>query len=202
LGNLNAREIAAEERNSSSDNILRKHFNPEEELSPWDAHMIDLEVDPHADYVGRTLEEVGWREKYGINVAYIKRGDRIIYAPDRNSRLYPFDQVGIIASDEQMQVFTPVFNAKDQTDSNGRTVEDIVVHKVVVDEHNKLKGLTIRNSDIRERTNGLVIGIERNKQRIINPVSTTVFEWDDIVWIVGEREKIQKLNKIAAEKGE
>jgi CPA2 family monovalent cation:H+ antiporter-2 len=39
----------------------------------------------------------------------------------------------------------------------------------------------------------LVIGIERNNQRILNPDSNTVFEWGDVLWIVGDRDKIQKL---------
>ncbi len=78
------------------------------------------------------------------------------------------------------------------TDQN---IEDIIVQKIVVDEHNKLKGLSIRSSGIRERTNGLVVGIERNEERILNPDSATVFEWGDVVWIVGERARIQDLNK-------
>jgi CPA2 family monovalent cation:H+ antiporter-2 len=57
-----------------------------------------------------------------------------------------------------------------------------------------LKGLSIRDSNIRERTNGLVVGIERNKDRILNPDSSTVFQWEDIVWIVGDKNKIQRLN--------
>jgi monovalent cation:H+ antiporter-2, CPA2 family len=200
LLNLNSREIAAEEKNSSSDNILRRHFKPREELSPWDAHMVDLEVNTQAEYVGKTLEELGWREKYGINIAYIKRGDRIIYAPGRTSRLFPFDHVGVIASDEQMQSFKPVFDTVAHTETNGSIVEDIVVQKIVVDEHNQLKGLTIQDSGIRERTNGLIIGIERDSQRIINPTSASIFEWGDIVWIVGERGKIQKLNEVSRRK--
>ncbi|MEO9210358.1 MAG: TrkA C-terminal domain-containing protein [Ginsengibacter sp.] len=52
----------------------------------------------------------------------------------------------------------------------------------------------MRESSIRERTNGLVVGIERNKERILNPSSTINFEWGDIVWIVGDRKKIQQLN--------
>ncbi|OYZ47511.1 MAG: sodium:proton antiporter, partial [Sphingobacteriales bacterium 24-40-4] len=53
LSNLNAREIA-EEENSYSEKILRKHFKPESELVPWDAHMIDLQVNQNADYIGKT----------------------------------------------------------------------------------------------------------------------------------------------------
>jgi CPA2 family monovalent cation:H+ antiporter-2 len=39
----------------------------------------------------------------------------------------------------------------------------------------------------------LVIDIERQGKRILNPDSTTVFEWGDIVWVVGVRKKIQQL---------
>jgi CPA2 family monovalent cation:H+ antiporter-2 len=60
-----------------------------------------------------------------------------------------------------------------------------------------LRGKTLRASGIREITNGLVVGIERNGQRILNPDSTTVFEWDDIVWIVGDRKKIDDLRNKA-----
>lgn len=193
LSNLNAREIA--EGEAGSEHLIRKHFSPNSDLSPWDAHMVDLEVKQNAEYIGKTLEELAWRETYGINIAYIKRGDKLIYAPPRDSILLPFDNVGIIATDEQMQQFKPVFDAVESLNVKDSNVQDIVVQKIVVDEHNKLKGLTVRDSGIRERTNGLIIGIERNEQRILNPNSFTVFEWGDIVWIVGERKKIQKLNE-------
>ena len=92
-----------------------------------------------------------------------------------------------------MQSFKPVFDAVESIEKvNG--IEDIILQKIVVDESNRLKGLTIRSSHIRERTNGLIVGIERNKERILNPDSSTSFEWGDVVWIVGERKKILKLN--------
>jgi CPA2 family monovalent cation:H+ antiporter-2 len=195
LTNLNAREMAEEEREMWSGNSLRKQFSPQSELSPWDAHIVDLEVSQQADFIGKPLAELAWREQYGINIAYIKRGDKLIYAPGRFDRLLPFDHVGIIATDEQMQVFKPVFDKHEDIRPTDQNIEDIIVQKIVVDEHNKLKGLSIRSSGIRERTNGLVVGIERNEERILNPDSATVFEWGDIVWIVGERARIQDLNK-------
>lgn len=192
LSNLNARETFADAEKLQEE-ILRKQFNPQSDLSPWDAHMIELEVNPHAEYIGKTLAELAWREQYGINIAYILRGDKLIYAPGRFNRLLPFDHVGIIATDEQMNTFKPVFDAVESIDITDHNIQDIILQKIVVDERNKLKGFTIRNSHIRERTNGLVVGIERNKERILNPDSSTTFQWDDIVWIVGERSKIQQL---------
>lgn len=189
--NLNARE--AEEEMVLARRAKENNFSHQADLSPWDAHLITLEVDPHMDFIGKTLLELGWREKYGINIAYIKRGNQLIYAPGRMNRLLPFDQIGIIATDDQMQAFKPVFEVKEHPESPGLQVGDIVLQQIVVDEHTRLKGMTIRDSDIREKTNGLVVGIERNKQRMLNPASSTVFEWNDIVWIVGDRKKIQKL---------
>jgi CPA2 family monovalent cation:H+ antiporter-2 len=191
LGNLNARQT--EEFNSLTANVSRKSASIEAKLIPWDAHIVQLEVPAEADYIGRTLRELAWREKYGINIVYIKRGEKLINIPDRNSILLPFDHVGIIATDEQIQSFKPIFDSLVNLEVPELDVSDISLQKIVVNEYTKLKGLNIRNSGLRERTNGLIIGIERNNQRLLNPESTTVFEWGDIVWIVGERKKIQYL---------
>ncbi len=195
ISNLHARENAEAEANTGSDNLLRRHFHPSSDLSPWDAHLVDLEVNPLAEYIGKNLQELAWREHYGVNIGYIKRGDKLIYAPGKSNKLLPFDRVGIIATDEQMQVFQPVFDAREKVDTSDLNVEDIAVQKIVVDEHNQLKGQTVLSSGIREKTNGLVVGIERNRERILNPNSTTTFEWGDIVWIVGDKKKIQRLNR-------
>ncbi len=194
LSNLNARETAAAKENSlPAENLLLQQFSPQSDLSPWDAHLVDLAVPQQAGYSGRTLAELAWREHYGVNVAYIRRGDRLIYAPGRNNKLLPFDHAGIIATDDQMQAFKPVFEATENISPADHNIDDVILQKIVVDEHTKLRGLTVRNSGIRERTNGLVIGIERNNARMLNPDSATVFEWGDIVWVVGERKKIQRL---------
>lgn len=192
--NLNAREIAEKEK-LPGEKLLKETFGSKEELSPWDAHIIDMQVNPNAPYIGKTLEELAWRENYGINIAYIKRGEQLIYAPSRYKKLLPYDHVGIIASDEQINTFKPIFDSSESLEELTNDVEDIILEKIVVNEQNKLKGLTVRDSGIREKTKGLIIGIERNNNRILNPNSFTVFEWGDIVWIVGDRKKIQSINQ-------
>jgi CPA2 family monovalent cation:H+ antiporter-2 len=189
IGNLNARETA--EYNTLSANVLRKSADIQSKLLPWDAHIIAMEVPSNADYIGRKLIELGWREKFGINIVYIKRGERLIQPPDRYDMLLPFDQVGIIATDEQFQSFKPIFESKASQNIPVEDVDDIVVQKIVVNEYTRLKNLSIRDSHLRERTSGLVIGIERNNERILNPESSTVFEWGDNIWIVGKKKKIQ-----------
>lgn len=195
LTNLNARETAAENDNSVAATILRKNANIRSDMEPWDAHIIEAEVNPHAEYIGKTLMELQWREKFGINIVYIKRGDKLIQVPGRENRLMPFDHIGVIATDAQIQVFKPVFDATENIAPKEVDVNDITLEKILVDEHTKLKGMDIRTSGLRERTNGLVIGIERDKERILNPESSLKLEWGDVVWIVGDKKKIQQLSK-------
>jgi CPA2 family monovalent cation:H+ antiporter-2 len=162
-------------------------------LLPWDAHIVELEVAPEADFVGKSLAELAWRENYGINIVYIKRGEKVVHVPTRRAILLPFDHVGLIATDDQLQAFKPVFDSLENADDGSVDTDEIALKKIVVDEHTKLNGMDIRSSALRERTNGLVIGIQRDDERILNPPSSFVFKWGDIVWIVGERKKIRKL---------
>jgi CPA2 family monovalent cation:H+ antiporter-2 len=163
------------------------------DLSPWDAHMAFFTMQPESTVVGKPLQELIWREKYGINIAYIERGSITISAPARADVLYPFDKIAVIGTDVQLEQFRAVLESAILPAKNGE--EEITLNKFIVDEHIALRGKTLRASGIREMTNGLVVGIERDGQRILNPDSTTMFEWDDIVWIVGDRKKIEELKE-------
>jgi CPA2 family monovalent cation:H+ antiporter-2 len=193
ISNLNEREAEAK---AKPENMLRrKNEDIQSGLLPWDAHIVEMEVGPEAEFAGKPLMELDWRESYGINIVYIKRGDELIHLPGPKNRLFPSDNVGMIATDEQLQKFKPVFNAKKHIKSADIDLEDIVLKKIVVDEHTKLKDVRVQDSGIHEKTNGTIVGIERDQERILNPKSDEVFQWGDIVWIVGERKKIQKLAK-------
>ena len=196
MSNLNARDTKAQQSSMAANLISMDGIYAD--LSPWDAHLVDMKVSANPAYSGKTLFELKWREIFGINVVYIQRGDRLIAAPGRNETILPYDKVGVLATDEQLQVFLPVFNAMEEPDVSHLRVDDIGLQKIVVDEHTLLKGHTIRSSGIREQTSGLIVGIQRGNTRILNPDSNTKFEWDDIVWIVGNWKKIRAFQ--AAEK--
>lgn len=180
LSNLNQRDQI--KLSSSSD------------LSPWDAHMAFFTIPAESTVVGKALQDLAWREQFGINIAYVERGSITIKAPARTEVLYPFDEIAVIGTDVQLEQFRTVLESATLPSKNGE--EEITLNKIIVDNHTALRGKTIRASCIREITNGVVVGIERNGQRILNPASDTVFEWDDIVWIVGDQKKIEELKEL------
>lgn len=193
FGNLNARENA--EYHTLSAHVNRKASEIQSELMPWNASIISLTVPQTAVYIGTNLEELSWREKFGINIVYIKRGEKIIHPPGKANVLLPLDMVGIIATDEQMQAFKPYFDTVESVVANEKLLDTIVLDKILVKENSPLIGVTIHASGIKEKADGLVIGIERQNVRLLNPESTTVFEKDDLVWIVGNKDKIMAFKK-------
>jgi monovalent cation:H+ antiporter-2, CPA2 family len=65
----------------------------------------------------------------------------------------------------------------------------------VVDDKFPFLGMSIRESNIRDKTHGLIIGIERNGKRILNPDPVTVFEKGDLVWLSGDKQLIRSVEQ-------
>ncbi|UAY56781.1 cation:proton antiporter [Arachidicoccus terrestris] len=190
LTNLNAREAAANAKRPLLD--LGKY-----DISDWETHISQHVVSPNATFLGKSLLELKWREKYGVNIAFIKRGDNVILPPKREEILFPADEIGVIATDEQLSKFQPVLEASEDEAYRTSTskIEDVGLQRLVVDEHLRFKGMTIHDSGIREKTDGLVIRVEREDQHFINPSSDTMLEWGDVIWLVGNKQKIQALKE-------
>ncbi|MDR1544795.1 MAG: cation:proton antiporter [Prevotellaceae bacterium] len=194
MQNFHGREIAAAEKDAPINNIRQRLRSRNPDLPDWDVHLANLETPQNADYIGRTLKELEWREKYGVNVIYVKRGEKIIYSPGPNVKILPFDHVGIFVSDEVLERFKPVFY-REQIEHADIDVEDIVVEKICIYEDNPLYNKTIRNSGIRETSGGMVVAIERNGDRMLTPSPDSIIELLDVVWIVGEKKRLKKLGE-------
>lgn len=175
----------------------REAQNAQPEILPWDTHLAELVVAPESKLVGQTLISLSIREKYGVNIALIERGKIMIPTPGRDERLYPNDKVMVIGTDNQLAAIKELFEGlkEDGTEEPSFPKKDMTLQKIVINSSSPVFGQSIRSSGIREKTQGLVVGIERKGQRILNPDSNLVFENEDIVWIVGNSKKVPELLK-------
>jgi CPA2 family monovalent cation:H+ antiporter-2 len=181
LKNLNAREI-------------KKTVRSRSDLTPWDGHMTIFEIAPTSNIAGKTLEKLGIRELLGINIAFIKRGEITINIPSRNERLFPGDEICVIGSDVQVVAFKKYLDQHEIDVSPLATESDIVLQQLeLIDQ--AFIGESIRGSELREKTRGLIVGLERRGKRILNPESKLILEKNDILWIVGSKKLLANLSK-------
>jgi len=173
---------------------LNDRENQKPDILPWDTHLTELKVSPESEVVGKTLAELMIREKYGVNIALIERGRSTIPTPGRDERLYPNDKLLLIGADDQLASVKNLLEI-DLPEINESTFPDkeMTLQKVVVNSDSPIYGLSIRNAGIREKAQALVVGIERGKDKILNPSSEFVFDYGDVIWIVGNHKKIKEV---------
>lgn len=161
-------------------------------LAPWDTHLADFVIPSGYEGVGKTLQELGLREQYGVNIAKIERDVFIIVAPGRDEKLYPNDHISVIGTDAQLEDFKAAIEPKDGVINDYLAAkQQITLKQLSVGDESELIGQSIRKSGIRELTKGLVVGVEREGLRSLNPESDFVFKAGDIVWMVGDARRLQ-----------
>ena len=186
--NLNEREIIEEKKKTKSQ---------ENYQYTWDnTHISDMTVPQHANFVGVPLGELNWRTKFQINIAYIKRGDRIIQMPNSESILYPLDKIGIIGTDEQIQKFEKyltIIGESVPTETVKDTL-DISMDKVVVPED--VPEIAYQDVGwIKDTSGGIVVSIERDGNIVYNPDREVIVESGDYLTIVADKKKLKTFIK-------
>jgi CPA2 family monovalent cation:H+ antiporter-2 len=163
-------------------------------LLPWDAHVAYLDIHSNSTWVGQSLQDLALREKYGLNVVLIERGSNQILIPDRTQQLFPFDKIAIIGTDAQIQLCLSAMNAGNvQIDEANQQSEEVSLMQVTVSHGFPFLGQSIRQSNIRQKLNCLIVGIERGEERILNPDSSTTYQLNDTLWIAGNKKKIKAM---------
>ena len=188
IKNLNDRQLQEEirilELQTSRRNVA---------LAPWDAHMTTFDVEPEANIIGRSLEDLRWRENIGVNIAMIKRGQITILLPQKHDRIFPGDKLFIICTDVQEKRMNAVLRP-DKRLIEGLIDTEVGLDKFTIEHGSPLIQKSIRESGLRLDKKVLVVGIERNGQRLLNPESTTVFDEGDVVWIVGDKKLLDTIS--------
>lgn len=166
------------------------------QLIPWDVGLVELVVHPNSEVAGISLQQARLRELSGITVAALERGHQRIVAPTAEMVLMPGDRLFALGSDEQIaNAQTLIAQASTRIDpyAGDRTFGLVSLR---LSKQSKYIGLSLRETDFRETVGGLLVGIERSEQRILNPDAATVLQADDLLWLVGDRSKVLGLRNV------
>lgn len=174
--NLNERELR---RNGKNNNLVS------------DMHLAYIRVGYSSPFVGQKLVDSDVRRRYGVNVASIQRGNEFIAVPNGNERLFPGDVIGVIGTDEQIEQLLPVVE-KDET-SPEDSVSDMKLTSIHLSETSPLVGKTSASSQIRDRYKALLVAIQHPDGTYDHPTGSTVFNPDDVLWMVGDPKLLKTL---------
>lgn len=163
------------------------------ELAPWDMHFVEIEVGNKSPFTNKSLGECKVRERFGVNVVAIYRGHNTILAPRGEIRIYDNDKLIVLGNDDQIERFKRKATMVTQDAEQPGYLDSFVLKPLLIENSHPFVGKSIRESQIREQLQGLVMGIERGNTRILNPSPETVLEADDLLLVVGKDDTIKNI---------
>ena len=159
------------------------------QLKHKNIHIANLFVSADSSCIGKTLQELNFRNEYGVSIVKITRGSRQIYIPGGSDCIYPHDKIAVVGTDEQISLFAEKIEIENNSQLYQGSNKEADLQSLIIDENFPYMGMSIRKSEIGKNHNCLIVGIERGGITIMNPNNSTILEQGDLVWMVVEKNK-------------
>lgn len=159
--------------------------------------MEKMSLSPKSTYIGKSIRHCDFYSAYNITVVCVERADEFYDLPRRDFVLFPSDIITFLGTEEELGKLRPFVEVEDEVLVKERPVSEMEIHYSVVSEGSNYLGISLHDTDLRNRYNALVIAVERDDDFILNPPPSVVFQKDDTVWFVATEANAEQLLKEA-----
>lgn len=187
------KNLKEKERLEERSKPITKRFK--EDLLDKNIHVEEIEIPQNAPIIGKTLSELNFKQKTGINIISIIRGMEKINIPDGNERIYPYDKIIVAGSDEELQKIIQLIEERKNQNKITTSYHQITLSQYVIERNSPLIEKTINDLKIREKTNCMILGIERNSEIIQEIDGKTMLQYGDVLWLAGENSYLSNFEK-------
>ena len=186
IHNLRSRDIAAQVSGN-------KKPLYEGRLLDRDIHISEFEVPEDSTWCGKTLRELRLRQRFGIDLSSIRRGQHRLNIPDGEMMIFPGDRLQVIGNDDQLQKFNQSLQSELVAEDLEIEKREMRLRQLVVSGSSEFLGKTLVESGIRSKYGCMVVGMEAGEENLTHVQPQYVFQKGDILWLVGEEEKLSQL---------
>jgi CPA2 family monovalent cation:H+ antiporter-2 len=180
--------LSDKERSAIEDRSALPH------LVPWEATLTEFTVSEYSPLVMQTVQHSKLKQDFGVMIAIIRRGEKTIVAPHADERLLPSDRLYLIGTYDQLAAVQPVIEYQPEQESEFDD-NQFGMLPFRLDAEHSFVGKTIRDCGVRDMVQGIIVGIEREGVRHLNPRPDMKMHAGDMLWLVGNRELIRILQR-------
>jgi len=191
MRNLHYRETTNKISNIESKPQFAKH------LISRDVHFSTFIIPYESQWVGKTLGELKLKNRFGIDIVSIMRGEGCKNIPGGKTIIFPTDKIQVIGTDKQLIIFADAIQKEiiKEGESCENLHQDMHLKQILIEENSYLIGKKLKESRIREEFHCLLIGIERGTTSTKRPSIDFIFQEGDLLWVVGHNNDIKELSK-------
>ena len=190
LANLNERKLGK--------------FADSDTATEWlDEKLYVMEFDcPENGVEGKTLRELGWGSRYGVNVVKLVRGKKHLNMPAGSSAITRHDRVYVLGETEAIHSLCMGLGLNEDgklptlrefIERENGDEGDLYSYAIKVDRDSPFVGSAIKDSRIREDYDCMIMGLQRNRLPIAQPDINMILQNGDLIWVLGTRSMAGKL---------
>jgi len=181
MANLNEKEQSQRRMSPVSASVSDK-------MSRYNVRTDMITISADSIYAGKSLKELPFRHKSGVNIVKILRGSRSIMIPAADEVVFPYDRLLAVGTKEQLMQFRKdmaesIFKPEQSDDLAPREFE---LESITLKDDSWLTGKTLIETDMRSY-GCMVISVVSEGQVTTNPRPDYRFKSGDTVWLAGEK---------------
>ena len=164
-------------------------------LAPWDEYLVPVHVAPDSNITGRNLIDLKLREKFNVNIVAIGRENRTIVSPKATEIIMSNDTL-LVYGNEKSIAELEQFCTEKMINESQLSIDQCLLAGIRLHIDHPFIGKSILDLGIRVNYNCIVLAVNRNNDRIKNPISSFTFQTEDELFIFGTRQSLEKIREL------
>lgn len=164
-----------------------------------------FQLEQSSDYENMKLKDTDFRLKYGLLIVDVYRDKKDLFFPNGDFTLRADDIITVVGNIIQMKLLKTTKNNITLYEKSLKTIHEfskeqdknsnskIKCLSLMVDKNSGLYEKSLLEAGIGKDKACFVVGIERSNGYEINPSASTVFQEDDIIWIMGNKDTVSEI---------
>lgn len=155
---------------------------------PWESHVTTVVAHPNGPACGQSLSQLKIRERFGVNVLSARRGTEMIMAPSGEFVVYPYDQLQVFGEDGSLDRVRDELETRKPMPLANEAHEPCRLKSFSIAPQCSVGGKTLGEAGLGRSFGAIIVAVEREDQRILNPPVNFVLEAGDRVWVAADDE--------------
>ncbi|MEX2467052.1 MAG: SLC13 family permease [Gemmatimonadota bacterium] len=155
----------------------------------------EFEVRADSRLAGQTIEEIGFREHFGLSVLAVRRRHRTFLVPGPGIAIVPGDRVVVLGHKDRLRELVAWGVELRTGASPGDLQEELELTEIVVPPRSRSTGKTLTDLELRTKYGVTVLALWREGQIIRTDVGKTPLEIGDGLLVVNLPQRLDALTR-------
>ena len=159
-----------------------------------DIHQAYIEVGRGATFIGERLSNSGLRDRFGVSISSIQRGQVMMPLPSGNTRIFPGDILGVIGTDDQIKQLNDVLEAETRSyEAKVTPTPEVSLRSILLSINSPIIEKPLAETDLRGDYYCILVKVQRADGEFVPVDPETVLHAGDRIWVVGDESQFARM---------